>query len=66
MPGIAIMTTALPTVVGMGVISKTTSTMFGKERRRTDKHRPRKTKFKIYQGKRGGRYILKRGRKIYI
>jgi len=66
MPTTAIMTTALPTIIGMGVVSKTTETMFGKEKRRADGKRPRKTKFKIYQGKRGGRYILKKGRKIYI
>ena len=57
------MTTTLPTIVGMGVVSRTTETMFDREGQR---RRPRKTKFKIYQGKRGGRYILKKGRKIYI
>lgn len=66
MPATAIMTTTLPTVVGMGIVSRTTDTMFGRGRRRADERRPRKTKFKIYQGKRGGQYILRRGRKIYI
>lgn len=66
MPATTIMTTTLPTVVGMGVVSKTTETMFGRGRRRAADRRPRKTKFKIYQGKRGGKYILRKGRKIYI
>ena len=61
-----IMTSTLPTVVGMGVVSRSTETMFGRGRRRASKSRPRKDKFKIYRGKRGGQYILRKGRKIYI
>ena len=61
-----IMTQTLPTVVGMGVVSRSTETMFGGQRRRTSKARQRKEKFKIYRGKRGGKYILRKGRKIYI
>lgn len=53
----------IPTIVGMGVISTTTTTMFGKGKR---KSKTTKSKFKVYQGKRGGKYIKKNGRKIYI
>ncbi len=63
--GGTIITTTLPTIVGMGVISKTTDTMFGKGKRaRKGKTKPRR--FKIYQGSRGGEYIIRKGRKIYI
>ena len=59
----ALLTTTLPTVIGMGVVAQTTQTMFGKGRRgKKEKQR----KFKIYQGKRGGQYIIRKGRKVYI
>ena len=59
MSGEALLATTLPTVIGMGVVSQTTTTMFGKGRRgRTTKQK----KFKIYQGKRGGRYIIRKGK----
>jgi len=61
MTGASLLSTTLPTVVGMGVVAQTTQTMFGKKGRKG-----KQKKFKIYQGKRGGRYIIKKGRKIYI
>ena len=61
-----LLTTTLPTIVGMAVITKATTTMFGEKRRRAAKRRPRQTKFKIYQGPKGGQYILRKGKKVYI
>lgn len=68
-----LMTNTLPTIIGMGVVSQTTQTMFGKNGRRRATTRTGgaksgkgKTTFKIYQGKRGGKYIMKKGRRIYI
>jgi len=68
MTGATIMTTTLPTIVGMGVISKSTETMFGKNgKRRTTKSQYRAMgRRKIYTGKRGGKYIMKKGRRVYI
>lgn len=59
----SIMTQTLPTVVGMGVVSKTTETMFDKRRRGKI---PKRRTIKIHQGPRGGRYIMRKGRKIYL
>lgn len=65
--GATIMSTTLPTVVGMGVVSKTTETMFGKRGRRIKgKSKPKGRTVKVHKGPRGGRYILKNGRKIYV
>jgi len=66
-----LMTTTLPTIVGMGVVSKTTETMFGKGGRRRATTRTTRTKSqlgsrKVHIGKRGGKYIMKKGRRIYI
>jgi len=66
MSATTIMTSTLPMVVGTGVVARTTETMFGRKGRQTPRRKQKRIKFKIYQGKRGGRYILKRGRKIYI
>ena len=67
-----IMTTTLPTVIGMGVVSKSTDTMFGKGKRgATSRRATRRTKStvgvrKVHTGKRGGKYVMKKGRRIYI
>ena len=67
-----IMTQTLPTVIGMGVVSETTKTMFGKGKRGSGNRRGRKSKttrpraVKVYRGPRGGKYIMRKGRKIYI
>jgi len=67
--GATIMSTTLPTVIGMGVVSKTTDTMFGKKGRRGAATRRAKSQVgsrRIHIGKRGGRFIMKKGRRIYI
>lgn len=63
------MSTTLPTVVGMGVVSHTTDTMFGGRRRKGGSAGRRGSKSrtpKVHTGPRGGRYIMKRGRRVYI
>jgi len=68
-----LMTTTLPTIIGMGVVSKSTDTLFGKGRRRATTRTTRTGRAKsqlggkaIHTGKRGGKYIMKKGRRIYI
>jgi len=65
MTGALIMSTTLPTVISMGVVAETTRIMFDKK---TGKRRAVKTRkrFKVHQGKRGGKYIIKNGRRVYI
>lgn len=68
MPATTLMTQTLPTIVGMGVVSKSTETMFGKGKRRPASRRARSTVGGrvVHQGKRGGKYIVKNGRRVYI
>lgn len=75
--GATILSTTLPTVLGMGVVSETTKTVFGKGRQG---YRPRtsiKMKhgstvvvgnrvYKLHRGERGGRYYVRKGRKVYV
>ena len=70
-----IMTQTLPTIVGMGVVSKSTETMFGKGRRRSKSKLRQKhgntvmvgnRVYKLHSGDRGGRYYVRKGRKIYV
>ena len=63
-----IMTQTLPTVISMGVVSETTRVMFDKKGKRVVKKvRERKVKnYKVHKGARGGSYIIRKGRKIYI
>ena len=65
MTGALLMSTTLPTVIGMGVVAETTRIMFDKKtgKKRVVKVRKR---FKVHQGKRGGKYIMKNGRRVYI
>ena len=56
-------TSTLPTIIGMGVVSKTAEVALTPRGRRAAAKRRLP---KIYRGPRGGRYILKRGRKVYI
>ena len=65
MTGALLMSTTLPTVIGMGVVAETTRIVFDKKtgRKRVVKTR---TRFKVHQGKRGGKYIMKKGRRVYI
>jgi len=65
--GATILSTTLPTVVGMGVISKTTDTMFGKSKRRKAAGTKAQADGRIiHTGKRGGKYIVRKGRRVYI
>ena len=68
MTGAGLIATTVPTLVGMHVVSKSTDTLFGKNgRRRGTKSQYRATgRRKIYTGKRGGKYIMKKGRRVYI
>ena len=69
MPATAIMTTTLPTVAGFGVLAETTRVMFDKRGKRIKGKSKSKSKgktVKIYRGSRGGEYILRKGRKIYL
>jgi len=68
MPATTIMTQTLPTVLGMGVVSKSTETMFGKNgRRRGTKSQYRSVgRRRVYTGKRGGKYVMKNRRRVYI
>ena len=62
-----IITSTLPTIVGMGVVSKTAEVALTPRGRRAAAKRRAKGRLpKIYRGPRGGRYIIKRGRRIYI
>jgi len=65
MTGALLMSTTLPTVISMGVVAETTRIMFDKKtgKRKVVKVRKR---FKVHQGKRGGKYIMKNGRRVYI
>ena len=66
MTGAALISTTVPTLVGMGVVSKTTETMFGKGKRDRKSKVSRGRMVKIHQGPRGGKYVIRKGRKIYI
>ena len=60
-------TSTLPTIVGMGVVSKTAEVALTPRGRRAAAKRRAKGRLpKIHRGPRGGRYIIKRGRRIYI
>jgi len=66
--GATIMSTTLPTVVGMGVVSRTTDTMFGGKgrRRATIRTRSKGRTIRVYRGARGGHYVMRKGRKVYV
>lgn len=66
MPATAIMTSTLPTIVGMGVTSRAIDTTLGRQSR-GKRPRSRKGKtIKVYRGSRGGEYVMRKGRRIYI
>ena len=67
------MTQTLPTLVGAHVVSKSTETLFGKGKRRATTRATRTGRAKsqiggrkVHTGKRGGKYIMKKGRRVYI
>lgn len=73
--GATIVSTTLPTIIGMGVVSETTKTMFGKRGRRgksKTKQRHGNTVmvgnrvYKLHYGNRGGRYYVRKGRRVYV
>jgi len=69
-----IITQTLPTLVSMGVVSRAVDTTMGRRgavrRGRRASLRGKKVKGrpgpKIHKGSRGGRYIMKKGRRVYI
>ena len=66
-----LMTETLPTLVGMHVVSKATDTMFSKKGRRRAATRTGRAKSqlgsrRVHTGKCGGKYIMKKGRRVYI
>ena len=64
-----IMSQTLPTVVSMGVTSRAIDTTMGRQGRRRTATRAAKSKVgnrAVHIGKRGGKYIMKKGRRIYI
>ena len=70
-----LMSQTLPAIIGMGVVSESTKTMFGKNGRRTSSRRSTRTARRttariggkvVRTGKRGGKYVMKNGRKVYI
>ncbi len=73
--GSTIVSTTLPTIIGMGVVSETTRTMFGKRGSRSrSKARQKQGNtvmvgnrvYKLHTGDRGGRYYVRKGKKVYI
>ncbi len=65
----------LPTLVGMHVVSKSTETLFGRrgshsQCRARQKHSDTiivgNRVYKLHYGERGGRYYVRKGRKIYV
>lgn len=60
-----LMTETLPTIVGAGVTLKVVDTMFGERPSRKSKTKTVKGR-KVHTGKRGGKYIIRKGRKVYL
>jgi len=62
-----IMTQTLPTIIGAGVVSRTTETLFDKHGRRIkSKGKSGGRAVKVHKGPRGGKYVIRKGRKVYI
>ena len=65
-----LMTQTLPTIVGMHVVSESTKTMFSKRGRRgrgkVEGVRIGNRSYVLHTGQRGGKYIMKKGRRVYI
>jgi len=75
MTGAALISTTVPTLVGMHVVSKSTETLFGRRGRRSQSKARQKhgatvmvgnRVYKLHSGERGGRYYVRKGRKIYV
>ena len=62
-----LMTETLPTLVGMGVVSRTAEiALTPRGGRAVAKHRKASKRPKVHKGSRGGRYIIRKGRRVYI
>ena len=70
-----LMTQTLPTIVGAHVVSRSTETMFGRRGKRSRRKANQKHSntvmvgnrvYKLHYGERGGRYYVRKGRKIYV
>ena len=65
--GGVIMSETLPTVIGMATVTRAVDTTMGRRSKRGGKAKRAKGRsMKIYRGPRGGKYIVKKGRRIYI
>ena len=60
-----LMASTLPTIVGMGVVTKTVETTMGGKKKKSSRNEKKRT-IRIYQGKRGGTYVIRKGQKVYI
>jgi hypothetical protein len=73
MTATVLMSETLPALVGMHVVSESTKTMFGKRRpsrgrtqhRRADTVTVGNRVYKLYRGERGGKYYVRKGKKVY-
>lgn len=62
-----IITHTVPTLVGMGVVAQVADRALGRRRSKsTPKKRSKSREPKIHKGSRGGKYIMRKGRKVYI
>lgn len=64
-----LITGTLPTVVGMGVVGRVAETALGRHRSKPSKGgetKPKSRKPKVYKGSRGGKYIMRKGRRVYV
>jgi len=63
-----IMTSTLPTIIGAGTVTRTTEVMFAKRRSANKKGRTtmaKRKKGKLHTGPRGGKYRVRKGKKVY-
>ncbi len=70
-----LMTQTLPAIVGVHVVSRSTETLFSKRGSRIRSKARQKhgntvmvgnRVYKLHRGERGGRYYVRKGRKIYV
>ena len=62
-----LMTETLPTLVSMGIVSRTAEmALTPRGRRAMAKHRKKSKRPEVHKGSRGGRYIIRKGRRVYI
>ena len=62
-----IITHTVPTLVGMGVVARVADKALGRHRSKSTPGKgPKGRKPKIHKGPRGGRYIMRKGRRVYV